>query len=133
MAEIIRKMATTKPLSDYDIRRLAKIAPNFRDVFMRDTLPLKPWLNEAGVINLDSENGRGTHWVAYRKIADKVIYFDSFGDLPPPKEFIYYFRKTKTILYNYTRFQNFSETNCGQLCLRFLYMAEPFSLILKNI
>ncbi|CAB0035058.1 unnamed protein product [Trichogramma brassicae] len=35
---------------------------------------------------LDSEKNVGTHWVAYRKSGFKVIYFDSFGDLPPPRE-----------------------------------------------
>ena len=55
---------------------------------MRDTLPNKPNKNECGVINMDEYKGIGTHWVAYKKIGNKVIYFDSFGGLKTPKEFV---------------------------------------------
>lgn len=126
-------ISISKPLSNYNIKKLAVGVPFFRGVFMRDTLPKTPWLNEAGVLNLDSNDGMGTHWVGYRKIKNIVIYFDSFGNLPPPLELIQYFRKADQILYNYNRFQNFNETNCGQISLGFLYMKDPFKLVLKNI
>ena len=35
---------------------------------------------EAGIINLDTKIGQGTHWVTYRNIDLKhTKYFDSFG------------------------------------------------------
>lgn len=57
---------------------------------MRDTLPSKPRKIECAVLNLDTSNNSGTHWVAYAKQNDYVEYFDSFGNLKPPLELIKY-------------------------------------------
>lgn len=91
---------------------------------MRDSLPKKIQKNECGIVNLDAELGKGTHWTAYSKRGKNVIYFDSIGQLKPPLELIQYFRsdgsKTK-VIYNFDRYQNPNEFNCGHLCLKFLY------------
>lgn len=87
---------------------------------MRDTLPNVPQQTECGVINLDRNTGLGTHWVAYKKNGSKVVYFDSFGNLKPPKEFIKYMKKFK-IYFNYDQYQQFGTSNCGHLALAFLY------------
>lgn len=86
---------------------------------MRDTLPKQPWKSETGILNLDINSNKGTHWVAYKKVNNSVTYFDSFGDLIPPVEFQEYMKNCK-IRYNYTSFQRFGSTNCGQLSLKFL-------------
>lgn len=86
---------------------------------MRDRLPHKPKPIECGIVNLDSYKSHGTHWVAYAKINNYCEYFDSFGDLKPPTEFVKYMNGNE-INYNYTRFQNFNTVNCGHLCLNFL-------------
>ena len=39
--------------------------------------------NESAVVNLDDEKNSGTHWVACKKAANDVIYFDSFVNLRP--------------------------------------------------
>ena len=88
---------------------------------MRDNLPKsEPRKYECGVINLDSLNNLGTHWVAYRKINNNVIYFDSFGNINPPKEFIEYMKNCK-IQFNYNQYQSYDTFNCGHLVLQFLY------------
>lgn len=92
---------------------------------MRDVLPKTPLRVECAVINLDSEKGEGTHWVAYFKKNKTVKYFDSFGNLKPTIELIKYFnrgnKKNKiNVTYNYKRYQNYNEINCGHLCLEFL-------------
>ena len=87
---------------------------------MRDTLPKSPKQTECGVINLDKDSGVGTHWVAYKKFGNKVEYFDSFGNLQPPKEFVKYVKKCK-IYFNYDQYQNYGSSNCGHLVLAFLY------------
>lgn len=87
---------------------------------MRNNLPTnKPWKYESAIINLDDKDGPGTHWVAYKKRNNKAIYFDSFGDLQPPKELIKYL-DVGSIEYNYQRFQNYDTVICGHLCLKFL-------------
>ena len=78
-----------------------------------------PKFNEAAIINLDDATGRGTHWCAYRKSGLTVTYFDSFGNLNPPKELIEYLG-VKKIYFKYERYQDFDQKNCGHSCLKFL-------------
>lgn len=92
---------------------------------MRDNLHLLgPMRNESGIINLDTTKGTGTHWVAYKKHGRTANYFDSFGDLPPPKELIRYLYSgpwpANNIFYNYDRKQQFNTVLCGHLSLEFL-------------
>lgn len=92
---------------------------------MRDDLPAKIKRKEAGIVNLDSETGDGTHWVTYFKCDTEVKYFDSVGNLQPPTELINYFHSDgnrNKIVYNSTRYQSPNSYNCGHLCLRFLYI-----------
>lgn len=97
--------------------------PFFRGVFMRDSLPITRGIhiNESGIVNLDNAAGSGTHWVAYAKRGNHVVYFDSFGNLQPPKELVQYFGRNVTkIEYNRTSYQTYNQSICGQLCLQFL-------------
>lgn len=122
MRWIIKKLLKTLPnraLTDVDLKKFALNIPYFRGVFMRDSLPKHPHLRECGIINLDSSSGPGTHWVAYYKNRDKKEYFDSFGNLQPPVEVIKYLGKN--LMYNYKQEQNYDSSNCGHLCLQFLY------------
>lgn len=113
-------------LTNIDILKYVKILklPNFRGVFMRNKLPKKIHKYETGIINLDGYNGEGTHWTAYVKHNKHINYFDSFGNLRPPKEVISYFLSdgSKNIIqYNYTQYQSFNSFICGQLALQFIY------------
>lgn len=86
---------------------------------MRDALPSLPRPKECAIVNLDSGNGEGSHWVAYKKVNDLVTYFDSFGNLPPPVELQKYL-KGCSIKYNYESYQTFGTNWCGHLCTLFL-------------
>lgn len=86
---------------------------------MRDTLPRRPKRTECGVVNLDTNAGPGTHWVAYKKCGSQVVYFDSFGNLNPPKELVRYFKNCK-VQFNYDQYQSYNTYNCGHLVLSFL-------------
>lgn len=115
-----------RPLNENDIRRFGQLLPHFRGVFMRNSLPKssfnKKW--ECGVINLDDTDGIGTHWVSYYRKNNMCYYFDSFGNLQPPQEFVDYIgadnNKCK-IYYNHRAYQTYSKVNCGHLCMKFLY------------
>lgn len=114
-----------RALNNIDIETFAtklKI-PHFRGVFMRNNLPKKIRKNESGVINLDNNEGNGTHWTAYKKTENLVIYFDSYGNLKPPLEAIKYFNSNNLcdIRYNHRVYQTYNSYNCGHLCLQFLY------------
>lgn len=87
---------------------------------MRDKLPKRCRKIECGVINLDNETGPGTHWVSYYKNNKNCYYFDSFGNLQPPHEFMNYVGDC-VIHFNYNRYQKFNTIVCGHLCLKFLF------------
>ena len=86
---------------------------------MRDNLPKTSLKVENLIVNLDSNDNPGTHWVAIKKNNNLAFYFDSFGNLPPPLEIVQYLKGTH-IKYNTARFQNFNTEICGHLCLAFL-------------
>lgn len=87
---------------------------------MRNAMPKEPRRIESGIINLDDKNGPGTHWVAYKKRGNEIVYFDSFGDLRPPADLVEYFGNVGSVKYNYEKYQNYNTVNCGHLCLKFL-------------
>lgn len=111
-----------KPLSNNDLLKYASCLkiPFFRGVFMKDRLPQSIRKNETGIVNLDNTDGPGTHWTCYKKLGKTVYYFDSFGNLPPPKELNKYFRPANKVLYNFDRQQPENSSICGHLCLEFL-------------
>lgn len=88
---------------------------------MRSKLPKRSNKYECGVINLDSDDGPGTHWVSYYKENKECYYFDSFGGLQPFREFIKYVGEDCNIHFNYQNFQPFNTVICGHLCLKFLF------------
>lgn len=111
-----------RALTDVELRKFAKLMkiPYFRGVFMRDNLPKNgPRKNESAIVNLDITEGPGTHWVAYKKRGNLVIYFDSYGDLRPALELQKYLGDGVRIYYNHDKYQ-FKSYNCGHLCLEFL-------------
>ena len=107
-----------KPLSNFDIERAAANMPHFRGVFMRNSIPNEIKYKECGVVNLDSTEGNGTHWVAYYKNGKECIYFDSFG-LDAPIELQQYLGNP----YRYQTFQlqDAEDSICGHLCLYVLH------------
>ena len=75
------------------------------------------------VINLDDEDGSGTHWVCVVNSKDSkyVLYYDSFG-VPFIDPKIYTFLKTskKKILYNQNQIQDITSVLCGYYCLKII-------------
>lgn len=111
-----------RPLNELDILRFVKNLPYFRGIFSRNQLPKSKKQRECGVINLDDSQGQGTHWTAYYKLNNKqCYYFDSFGNLQPPIEFIEYIGEKCQTYYNYKNYQDYDTYICGHLCIEFLY------------
>ena len=115
---IPNKILTNFDLIDY-VKKLS--IPNFRGVFMRDTLPKRPRKIECGIVNLNTSAEKGSHWVCYYKNKKKRIYFDSFGQITPLD--IQFYLKTKSergveVIQRNTDIVQFINTDiCGHLCL----------------
>ena len=76
---------------------------HFRDIFSCDALP-KKIKKEYGIVNLDDNQGPGTHWVCYRNLDSFVEYFDPFGLIMPHEIYHYLLSSEKnsfTIRMNY--------------------------------
>lgn len=98
---------------------------------MRDELPGRPWNQESAIVNLNSRDQPGSHWVCYVKRGDEVRYFDSFGGVPPPPEITRYLTGCR-VAYNSLRHQSYDQQNCGQLCVQFLKGKLRSSSIANN-
>ncbi|KYN29034.1 hypothetical protein ALC57_01542 [Trachymyrmex cornetzi] len=111
---------TTNVQLDVLARRMR--VPYFREVFMRNVLPTSGVRrNGSGIVNLDDATRPGTDWVAYAKRNNRVVYFDSFGNLQPLKEVVRYFGNGVTVIeYNRTSYQTYDQSFYGQICLWFL-------------
>ena len=103
-----------KVLSNFDLEKVAKDFPFWRGIFSRDQLPKKPNRRECGILNLDSVDGPGSHWVAWYKNKGTKYYFDSYG-IQPPEEMHKYLKSP--ILYNSIQIQELGDYICGHLCI----------------
>ncbi len=104
-----------KLLNNVDISNKLKGIRHFRGVYTRDMLPKRIFKKECGVINTDTINGIGKHWICYyNDPKSKYIEFlDSFG-LSPAKEILTYLETSgKDILYNSSQLQSNDSIKCG--------------------
>ena len=104
--------------------------PNFRGVYMRDTLPKIANHRECGIVNFNTSQQSGSHWVCYFKDGKRRIYFDSFGQvtlyeiqkyLKTKKEL----KSGKEVIQRSTDIVQHVNTHvCGHLCLFVLTSLE---------
>ena len=102
MISIKNIILPNKPLNNFELEDAAKKLkiPNFKGVFLLDTLPKKPNKKECGIVNFDKSGGPGTHWVAWYKNGKTKIYFDSYGVQPPIEESRYIITPIKSNQWN---------------------------------
>ena len=112
-----------KPLNNFEIIEYVQQLhiPNFRGVFMRDTLPSIPHKDECGIVNFNTSEESGSHWVCYYKKRTNRIYFDSYGQITPI-EIQNYLKRGKekgigVIQRNTDIVQPINTHICGHLCL----------------
>lgn len=99
---------------------------NFDGFYMRnDILKIKPTSTfKQYLINLDSSDGPGTHWVSVIISNKYLIYYDSFA-LKPPQEL----QQIKSaymlkLFYNNVVHQKISNSDCGELVIKFSRMVR---------
>ena len=118
-------IANDKGLTNIDILRYVRELgiDNFRGVFMRDTLPKMVYRKECGIVNFNTSDQVGSHWVCYYKNGMKRICFDSFGQVTLD-EIQKYLKTSKeyetgeeVIQRNTDIIQRVNTHVCGHLCL----------------
>ena len=97
--------------------------PYFCGVFMRDELPNKKRVIECGIMNLNTSDQIGSHWVCFVRNNKDRIYFDSFGQITPLELQKYLkskfeFDNEKSVIQrNSDIVQRVNTHVCGHLCL----------------
>ena len=91
---------------------------------MRDTLPRIAQQKECGIVNFNTSEQTGSHWVCYFKDGmNQRIYFDSFrqGTLDEIQKYLKNkeeYRKGKAVIRRNTDIVQHTYTHvCGHLCL----------------
>ena len=51
---------------------------NYIGTYSKDNVPILK-NNQMVIINLQDSDKKGSHWVSYKKIGNKIFYFDSYG------------------------------------------------------
>ena len=133
-----------KPLTNIELSTYAQELdiPHFRGVFMRDTLPLYPFSIESAIVNLNTSNQCGSHWVCYYRNKTDRIYFDSYGQITPVEIQRYlktgseFDRGREIIQRNTDIVQSVNTSVSGHLCLfvlKSLANDEQFQSILNHM
>ena len=109
-------------MSNIDLKQWVKQLgiKHFKGIYSRDSVPNQILNNEVGIINLDSQIGPGTHWVAYTNGKNRAEYFDSFGLIMPNEVMTYLMTSGKPIFYSGDEIQERDSVLCGYWCLYYL-------------
>ena len=119
-------ISDTRGLTNVDLYRYVRELKidNFRGVFMCNTLPKIAHQTECGIVNFNTSEQAGSHWVCYFKDGvNERIYFDSFGQATLDE--VQKYLKTKkeyetgkaVIQRNTDVIQRVNTHVCGHLCL----------------
>ena len=90
---------------------------------MRDTLPQYPFNMECGIVNMNTCDQSGSHWVSYYRNGSDRFYFASYGQITPVEIQRYlktgceFKRGSEVIQRNTDIVQAVNTSVCGHLCL----------------
>lgn len=106
-------------MNTIDIKSLLSHIPNFLGVFPSDCLPtISDKSKTFGlVVNTDSSDRSGTHWLAVVVQNGICHYFDSFGGLPKVKTIHQFCEQFTSCFFNREKHQNMHEVTCGAYCV----------------
>lgn len=115
--------------STIDLEKYAQrlfIQNEFLGVYSIDTLPKTsgPFKDTSLIINTDTSNLPGTHWVAILTRDNEAYYFDPFGYPPPLKIASWLNKYFSNWSHNQRQIQSITSNYCGYFCLYFLYAAQ---------
>ena len=65
-------------MSNLKIDEILKHDKNYIETFSKDNVPILK-NNKSTIINLQDSDKSGSHWVSYKRIGNKILYFDSYG------------------------------------------------------
>lgn len=96
----------------------------FKGVYALDELPKQVSRPSILVVNTDTSNEKGTHWLAiFVPVRGCAEYFDSFGNPPFHIEIIKFLQNhSKCFVFNNKCLQSNITSVCGQYCCVYLWV-----------
>ena len=105
-------------MTNLKIDEILKHNKNYIGTYSKDNVSLLK-NNQSTIVNLDDSLGKGTHWISYKKINDKIFYFDSYAVSFIPDIITKQYPKHKFIC-NICRIQSLHSNQCGRFCILFV-------------
>ena len=112
----------TNQLESY-MRKDPEISKYYWGVLPKDFLPLKPERPTLYVVNQDTSDKEGSHWIVIF-IGDRkqpAEYFDPLGKEPDEDFKNYLIMQADRYMFNNQRCQNYMSNLCGHYCLFYCY------------
>ena len=105
-------------MSNLKIGDILKNNVNYIGTYSKDNVPILK-NNESTIINLQDSDKKGSHWVSYKKIVNKIFYFDSYGVAYIPDIIKNQYLNHKLIC-NIYRVQSLNSNQCARFCILFV-------------
>ena len=106
------------PMSNLKIDDILKNNVNYIGTYSKDNVPILK-NNESTIINLQDSDKKGSQWVSYKRIGNKIFCFDSYGVAFIPDIMKNRYPKHKFIC-NIYRIQSMYSNQCGRFCILFV-------------
>ena len=106
------------PMSNIKIDKILKNNENYIGTFSKDNVPILK-NNQSTIINLQDSDKKWSHWVNYKRIGNKIFYFDSYGVAYIP-DIIKNQYPNHQFICNIYRIQSMDSNQCGRFCILFV-------------
>ena len=106
------------PMSNLKIDEILQYDKNYIGTYSKDNVPILK-NNESTIMNLQDSDKKGSHWVSYKRIGNKIFYFDSYGVAYIPDIIKNQYPNHKFIC-NIYRIQSMDSNQCGRFCILFV-------------
>ena len=123
----IEDLIGDKETNNNQLFKLGKylLGNKFLNVYSSDQFPKNVKNNQCFIINTDSINEPGTHWIAVYKYKNKFYFYDTFNR--KIQTLSKYFKNIKNVVNaNADRDQSFNESNCGARSLSWVILASRY-------
>ena len=107
-------MTTSKQIEEY-----LKSDDNFLGCYPHSELPPFPSILPKSII-INTDSGRGEHWVALVLTKKQCFYFDSFGVPIINVNILKYLKRYKKVTYSNQCIQYYLSSSCGLFCIAFV-------------
>ena len=106
------------PMSNLKIDKILQHDKNYIGTYSKNNVPILK-NNQSTIINLQDSDKNGSHWVSYKRIDNKIFYFDSYGVAYIPDIIKNQYPNHKFIC-NIYRIQSIDSNQCGRFCILFV-------------